>query len=134
MEDFGLDAMLLSHGADLPWLTGYHAMPLERLTVLVLTAKGDAVMVVPELEAPKVPEAGDLFELRPWSELEDPVQIACGILGSADGLELGISDQAWATTLLAFQSRLAGAHWRPASRSSSPMPKPAAACGVALWR
>jgi Xaa-Pro aminopeptidase len=119
MVDLGVDAVLLSHGADLPWLTGYHAMPLERLTVLVLTAKGEAVLVVPELEAPRVPEAGDLFELRPWSELEDPIEIACRIVGSGQNLDLGISDRAWATSLLAFQGRLAGASWRPASEVTS---------------
>ena len=36
MGELGVDALLLSHGADLPWLTGYRAMPLERLTLLVL--------------------------------------------------------------------------------------------------
>ncbi|HYA43961.1 MAG TPA: aminopeptidase P family N-terminal domain-containing protein, partial [Acidimicrobiales bacterium] len=36
MERAGIDALLLSLGADLPWLTGYSAMPLERLTMLVV--------------------------------------------------------------------------------------------------
>ena len=54
MRESGVDALLLSHGADLPWLTGYRAMPLERLTMLVLPAAGDAVLVVPALEAPRV--------------------------------------------------------------------------------
>ena len=35
MADHGLDVVLLSVGPDLPWLTGYEAMPLERLTMLV---------------------------------------------------------------------------------------------------
>ena len=34
MEAAGVDALLLSLGADLPWLTGYEAMPLERLTTM----------------------------------------------------------------------------------------------------
>ena len=29
MRELGVDALLLSLGADLPWLTGYEAMPLE---------------------------------------------------------------------------------------------------------
>ena len=33
-----VDVVLLSLGADLPWLTGYTAMPLERLTMLVVPA------------------------------------------------------------------------------------------------
>jgi Xaa-Pro aminopeptidase len=118
MTGLGVDALFLSHGADLPWLTGYVAMPLERLTVLVLTANGEAVLVVPELEAAKVPAAADLFELRPWSELEDPIAIACQSAGSGSRV-VGISDRAWATSLLSFQSRLAEASWLPASRVTS---------------
>ena len=60
MGELGVDALLLSHGADLPWLTGYRAMPLERLTMLVLPLEGDPVLVVPALEAPRVRGAGDL--------------------------------------------------------------------------
>ncbi len=36
MRELGVDVLLLSTGADLPYLTGYEAMPLERLTMLVL--------------------------------------------------------------------------------------------------
>ncbi len=81
MDELGVDALLLSHGADLPWLTGYRAMPLERLTVLVLPRHGDAVLVVPALEAPAVPDAGGLFALRPWAETEDPVALTAALLG-----------------------------------------------------
>ena len=52
MEAVGVDALLLSHGADLPWLTGYEAMPLERLTVLVLPLVGDPTLVVPGTGSP----------------------------------------------------------------------------------
>ena len=40
MDRHGVDTLLLSVGADLPWLTGYEAMPLERLTMLVLPRDG----------------------------------------------------------------------------------------------
>ena len=73
MADVGVDVLLLSVGPDLPWLTGYEAMPLERLTMLVLPRDGAAVLVVPELEAPRVDVRPDAFEVRPWSETEDPV-------------------------------------------------------------
>ena len=52
MAELGVDVLLLSVGADLPYLTGYEAMPLERLTMLVLPRDGDATLVVPALEAP----------------------------------------------------------------------------------
>ena len=40
MAEEGVDALLLSVGPDLPSLTGYEAMPLERLTMFVLPAAG----------------------------------------------------------------------------------------------
>ena len=49
MGELGVDALLLSLGADLPWLAGYEAMPLERLTMLVVPADAGATLVVPRL-------------------------------------------------------------------------------------
>ncbi len=49
MRELEVDALLLSLGADLPWLTGYEAMPLERLTMLVVPTDDNATLVVPEL-------------------------------------------------------------------------------------
>ena len=40
MADLGVDVLLLSVGHDLPYLTGYYAMPLERLTMLVVPRDG----------------------------------------------------------------------------------------------
>ncbi len=126
MGELGVDALLLSHGADLPWLTGYRAMPLERLTVLVLPAAGDAVLVVPALEAPRVAAAAELFSLAPWSDAEEPLDVVASILprrGSGDAhggpLRLAISDRAWATSLLALQRRFPDAQWLEASAVTS---------------
>ena len=73
MGELEVDVLLLSLGADLPWLTGYQAMPLERLTMLVLPVDGEATLVVPRLEAPRVEPHPDLFGILAWEESEDPV-------------------------------------------------------------
>jgi Xaa-Pro aminopeptidase len=127
MGQSGVDALLLSHGADLPWLTGYRAMPLERLTMLVLPVAGDAALVVPALEAPRVVAADDLFSLVPWSDIEDPLDLVTSLLpassagGDRSTLRLAISDRAWTTTVLALQRRLPDAHWIEASTVTSPI-------------
>ena len=72
MAELGVDVLLLSVGPDLPYLTGYEAMPLERLTMLVLPRDGDATLVVPALEAPRVVERPDVFALRPWERDRRP--------------------------------------------------------------
>ena len=48
----GLDALLIGVGADLRYLTGYDAMALERLTMLVLPVADGAPMtlIAPRLE------------------------------------------------------------------------------------
>lgn len=123
MAEQGVDALLLSHGADLPWLTGYRAMPLERLTVLVLPIDDRAVLVVPELEAPRVPDPGGLFEVYPWAEGEEPVSHVSAALDLALGrrarrladARLGVSERMWAVSLLTLQRAVPGASWVPAS-------------------
>lgn len=119
MDRLGIDALLISLGADLPWLTGYTAMPLERLTMLVLPADGDAVLVVPQLEAPRVVEDPEAFSVLPWPDTEDPVAIVAELVGHR--VTLGISDRTWATFLLQLQARLPDAKWLPASLVTAPL-------------
>lgn len=121
MSLLGVDVLLLSHGADLPWLTGYRAMPLERLTLLVLPVAGDPVLVVPGLEAPRVPDADGRFALRLWSDAEDPVDLVVDLLRRGPADRLAVSDRAWATTVLALQRRLPDAEWVEASTVTSPI-------------
>lgn len=119
MTETGTEALLLSLGADLPWLTGYTAMPLERLTMLVLPLDGDPTLVVPQLEAPRVAEDPTLFALRPWQETENPVSIVAGLVGSRKAL--AVSDRCWAAPLLGLQQELASASWRKASEIVGPL-------------
>jgi len=126
----GVDVLCLSHGADLPWLTGYRAMPLERLTMLVLPAAGEPVLVVPRLEAPRVSPRADLFTVLAWEDGDDPVDLVASLLrrsvrspdadaGAAP--VVAVSDRAWATSLLALQSVLPGVTWRPSSSVTAPV-------------
>jgi Xaa-Pro aminopeptidase len=121
MEELRVDALLLSHGADLPWLTGYRAMPLERLTLLVVPKDAEPVLLVPALEAPRVPDGGGTFTVRPWAETEDPVTLASSLLGPVHAGTYAISDRAWAHSLLALQDAIPGALWVPASNVTSPL-------------
>ncbi|MDE3205402.1 MAG: aminopeptidase P family protein [Acidobacteriota bacterium] len=122
MDELGVDVLLLSLGADLPWLTGYEAMPLERLTMLVVPREGTATLVVPRLEAPRVEEDDDVFRMRPWSEGDDPVQIVAALAGLGGATEeVAVSDRTWATFVLQLQSTMPAAYWRPASHITGPL-------------
>jgi Xaa-Pro aminopeptidase len=114
-----LAALLITPGADLRYLTGYQAMPLERLTCLVLPGGGDPVLVVPLLERPAalaspVSELG--LAVRPWEETEDPFSLVAKLVGASTGtgpgLRLAVSNRMWAEQVLRIGAALPGADLR----------------------
>jgi Xaa-Pro aminopeptidase len=112
MADRGVDVLLLSVGRDLPYLTGYEAMPLERLTMLVVPREGEATMVIPRLEAPRVVEQPGVFGLRPWEETDDPSAIVAELAAGAATAAVG--DQMWARFLVELLPRLRETEFRRA--------------------
>jgi Xaa-Pro aminopeptidase len=106
LADRGTAVLLASVGSDLPYLTGYEAMPLERLTMAVIPQKGRATLVVPELEAPRVDPQGGLFQIRAWSERDDPIAIVAGLCGSP--ARVAVTDQTWAVFVLQLQQAMPG--------------------------
>ena len=58
MAEAGVDVVLASVGGDLPWLIGYEAMNLPRLTMLVLPRDGQPTLFIPNLEVPRVVRRG----------------------------------------------------------------------------
>jgi Xaa-Pro aminopeptidase len=120
MRERGVDALFIGPSADLRYLTGYHALPLERLTLLVVPADGDAELVVPELEAAraKASGAGDLLDVRTWTETEDPFSTVADIVRQAgvDDGTYAVQDRLWASFTLRLQATLAGRSWLPGSR------------------
>ena len=119
MDEVGIDALLCSVGPDLPYLTGYEAMPLERLTMLVVPHDGDAVLVVPRLEAPRVEEHPGVFSVEPWDETDDPIARVVAHVG--DARSIGIGDHTWARFVLALQEALPDARFRSATAVTGPL-------------
>lgn len=117
-------ALLIGVGAELQWLTGYEAHALERLTMLVIPARGRPSLVVPRLEmatarACTAADAG-LVDLITWEETEDPFELVARLLGDSNSrpeIQMGalggawgrlggllVSDRLWATFLLRLQA------------------------------
>jgi Xaa-Pro aminopeptidase len=101
MEARGIDALCLSVGSDLPYLTGYRAMALERVTMLVIPRTGRAHLVVPGLEAPRVSVPDGSFEIVGWAESDDPIAAINGYL--AEAKKVAIGDETWARFVLELQ-------------------------------
>jgi Xaa-Pro aminopeptidase len=122
----GVDALLLGFGADLRYLSGYAAMPSERLTMLVVPSDAPPRLIVPRLEvlparAAAAPRAG-LVEVVAWEETEDPIgSVVRVIQGDGPGrlasgrVRLAVGDRLWSTFTLGVQAALPDASFVLAS-------------------
>ncbi|MEV0237290.1 Xaa-Pro peptidase family protein [Nonomuraea sp. NPDC050786] len=103
----GVDALLLTPGPDLRYVSGYEAKPLERLTCLVVPASGDAYMMVPRLELPAAeasPASRLGLEFVAWDETDDPYAVVAARLGKVG--KVGLADRMWAMSSLRFREVL----------------------------
>ncbi len=119
MAEERVDVLLLSVGADLPYFCGYEAMALERLTMLVVPRDGLAHLVVPRLEAPRVQERPDVFEIVAWNENDDPIDLVRSLVGAASVAAIG--DHTWAGFLVDLMGVMPSVEFRRASELTSPL-------------
>ncbi|MET1062717.1 MAG: Xaa-Pro peptidase family protein [Aeromicrobium sp.] len=103
----GIDALLVTPGADLRYLTGYVALPLERLTCLVLPAVGEPTLVVPALERKAAVASGVDVAIETWNETEDPYALVADLVGPVT--TIGVDDHMWASRVFALGEAIPGA-------------------------
>lgn len=122
----GIDALLVSPGADLRYLVGYDALALERLTCLAVPATGDPFLVVPalELRAAEASGATEHVALVTHGETDDSFGLLAGRL--REELDrapsaVGVSDRMWAEQVLRFREVLPGAQQRLAGEVLRPL-------------
>lgn len=124
----GLDALLVGVGPDLRYLAGYRAMPLERLTLLVVPAAGRPRLVVPRLEEDPARRsaagAAGLVDIVAWDETDDASARVAAIVAEARSGPIGdlaVSDTLWALHLLRLQAALPDARFSLGSAVTSPL-------------
>ncbi len=105
----GADAVVVTPGPDLHYLTGYDAKPLERLTALLVPAAGDPVVVVPGLErlAALASPLGALgIDVLAWGEGADPYALVADRLAGAR--TIAVDNHMWAEKVLALRAAMPG--------------------------
>ena len=113
LRERGIAALLLSPGSDLAYLSGYRIFATERLTCLVVTDRGDATLVLPELESPRAKVAAPELPQRTWGETDDPYAVVASLVASAG--DVAVADQMWALFVLRLERVLAGRSFVAAS-------------------
>jgi len=120
-REAGLTGILLSPGPDLAYFTGYQPTAItERITLLILDADREPVMVVPALERPDVEPAPGVatVSLVDWADGDDPYAVLASLLDPLG--HYAISDSAWAMHLLGLQRLVPGSRYS-AMTSALPM-------------
>nr|PZN35143.1 MAG: peptidase M24 family protein [Actinomycetota bacterium] len=111
MARAGIGHAFIANGPDMFYLIGYATLPLERITALSIPAEGDAVLFVPRLEAPRVPEG--TVEVVPWDELDDPIAMMAERCRGEDTLAIG--DHMWSVFLIRLLEKVGSPRLIPAS-------------------
>ena len=104
----GIDTLVITAGADLRYLTGYAALPLERLTCLILPAHGQPTLIVPALEKSAAAASGIDFEIASWGETDDPFALVARLVRSAR--TIGVDDHMWASRVFALAKAVPAAN------------------------
>ncbi|WP_200215738.1 M24 family metallopeptidase [Micromonospora coerulea] len=110
----GLDALLLTPGSDLRYLTGYDAHAGERLTCLVLPAEGEPTLIVPVLERPAAeasPASATGVRIVDHADGTDPYPLVRAAL-PGPAAAVGLADRMWAEQVLALRAALPDASQR----------------------
>lgn len=107
MKRQSIDWLFVSISPDLQYLTGYSSLLTERLTLFLVPQAGRPTMVMPHFESLKLAQEGQevFYDVRAWSETEDPVAIVKEIVG-ANPATVGIAEQLWSVFLLRIQDTL----------------------------
>lgn len=111
LQDAAIDALLVSPGPDLRYLIDYDAVPLERLTLLVVPARSEPGLVVPELEraeALRTPFAHGGGEVLTWGETDDPWALVRHVVDTPT--RIAVDPHMWASRLLRLQRMWPTAH------------------------
>ncbi len=120
MRRQGIDVMFVSPSSDLVYLISHHTHVSERLTLFMLPATGQPVMLAPELEAPLARHLATFFTIHTWADGSDPYAAVRSLMPGA-GKTIAVSDQLWSLHLLSLQAALPQATFVPASRVLAPL-------------
>jgi Xaa-Pro aminopeptidase len=122
----GIDALLITPSADLRYLVGYDALPLERLTCLIVPAEGPATLLVPLLEqrAAVASGAAEHVDIRTHEETDNAFQVAAAVVTEAAGRPaqtVAVADRMWAEQVLRFRDVMPQAHQVAAGEVMRPL-------------
>jgi Xaa-Pro aminopeptidase len=108
MAEEGIDFLFVGPGSDMKYITNYNAMVSERLNLFILPAEGKASFIGPLFEMPRfeLSKTKTFYDLLPWEEHEDPVDLIAKIADPAKKATIALDDRQQARFFLHYMERL----------------------------
>lgn len=103
-REVGADALVVSSGSDLAYLTGHDGKSYERLTAVVghvSTSASLPRLITPQLEAERIIPVAGVFDIVGWTDAMDPIALVVDALPSSG--RVLVSDALPAVQLLDLQ-------------------------------
>lgn len=106
LETHKHDALIVGPSSDLNYLLGYDALPLERLTLLIIPVTGEPNLVVPELERERAQAFGSdqYVSVVTYAETDNPIVLAASLLNQANSI--AVQQHLFSGFTLALQQQL----------------------------
>ena len=101
-----LDLLVVGQSADFRYLTGRKIGLTERLTALVVPARGRPIVVVPRLSEPILEGVHAHADVRPWSDGQNPVDYVVQAIEASNARHVAIGEELWSSYLLELTERL----------------------------
>ncbi|HUS77725.1 MAG TPA: Xaa-Pro peptidase family protein [Patescibacteria group bacterium] len=108
MADNGVDFLFIGGGTDLKYMTDYSHGVSERLALFVLPAEGRGRYIGPNFEMPRFEHSKTkvFFDLLPWEEWEDPVDLIRGLVEPKRGAKIALSDTHQARFITEYMKKI----------------------------
>lgn len=121
LQAHGHDAVILGPSRDLFYLIGYDALPLERLTLLIVPADGEPTLVVPELERERAEafDADRYATVTTFTETQNPIRVAAERLLFAT--TVAVQQHLFSRFTIALQAELSDTRFVDATPLLSPL-------------
>jgi len=117
MSEKGTDALLLSQGPNMYYLSGFLEEPSERLLTLIVPQSGGSLFVVPELYEQHVRSFSTVQHIIPWKESQDPKTVLSNVMTQIGRKlqKIGVDGRMWSRFLLMLQSVMPDAVYEDAN-------------------
>lgn len=116
----GIDWLVCGPGADLQYLTGHRGHLSERLSVLLIPARGEPHYVVPGLEAALIQDLREVVTIHQWEETADPAALVGQVIGGK-APAVAVNADLWSVFTIRMQAAMPGSTWFDATPALRPL-------------